>query len=185
MHEGIYTYAILIAGLMGVLTAYLYFNIWGKAEKGHKIFMGDSGSLTLGFILGFLLIKFAMHNPNVMPYRNNSLLITYTLLIVPCFDVVRVIITRLRNHYPIFKADKNHIHHKLMRAGMSQHQALVTILLLALAFVFINKMLRPGLESDIIVLIDIIIYTAFQLIIDVFIRRKERTQQHEGSVISK
>ena len=68
---------------------------------------------------------------------------------------------------------------------MSQHQALVTILLLALAFVFINKMLRPGLESDIIVLIDIIIYTAFQLIIDVFIRRKERTQQHEGSVISK
>lgn len=185
IHEGIYTYAILIAGLMGVLTAYLYFNIWGKAEKGHKIFMGDSGSLTLGFILGFLLIKFAMHNPNVMPYRNNSLLITYTLLIVPCFDVVRVIITRLKNHYPIFKADKNHIHHKLMRAGMTQHQALVTILLLAVAFVVINTAMRPELRSDLVVLIDIIVYTAFQLVTDVFVRRKERGMQHEADYISK
>ena len=185
IHEGIYTYAILIAGLMGVLTAYLYFNIWGKAEKGHKIFMGDSGSLTLGFILGFLLIKFAMHNPNVMPYRNNSLLITYTLLIVPCFDVVRVIITRLKNHYPIFKADKNHIHHKLMRAGMTQHQALVTILLLAVAFVVINTAMRPELRSDLVVLIDIIVYTAFQLVTDVFVRRREHGMQHEADCISK
>lgn len=185
IHEGIYTYAILIAGLMGVLTAYLYFNIWGKAEKGHKIFMGDSGSLTLGFILGFLLIKFAMHNPNVMPYRNNSLLITYTLLIVPCFDVVRVIITRLKNHYPIFKADKNHIHHKLMRAGMTQHQALVTILLLAVAFVVINTAMRPELRSDLVVLIDIIVYAAFQLVTDVFVRRREHGMQHEADCISK
>lgn len=185
IHEGIYTYAILIAGLMGVLTAYLYFNIWGKAEKGHKIFMGDSGSLTLGFILGFLLIKFAMHNPNVMPYRNNSLLITYTLLIVPCFDVVRVIITRLKNHYPIFKADKNHIHHKLMRAGMTQHQALVTILILAVTFVVINTAMRPELRSDLVVLIDIIVYTAFQLVTDVFVRRKEHGMQHEADCISK
>lgn len=185
IHEGIYTYAILIAGLMGVLTAYLYFNIWGKAEKGHKIFMGDSGSLTLGFILGFLLIKFAMHNPNVMPYRNNSLLITYTLLIVPCFDVVRVIITRLKNHYPIFKADKNHIHHKLMRAGMTQHQALVTILILAVTFVVINTAMRPELRSDLVVLIDIIVYTAFQLVTDVFVRRREHGMQHEADCISK
>lgn len=174
MHEGIYTYAILIAGLMGVLTAYLFFNIWGKPEKGHKIFMGDSGSLTLGFILGFLLIKFAMHNPNVMPYHNNSLLITYTLLIVPCFDVVRVIITRLKNRHPIFKADKNHIHHKLMRAGMSQHQALVTILLLAATFIVLNKALRPVMKSDLIVLTDILVYTGFQLVTDIFIRKNER-----------
>jgi len=164
-----------LSGLyMGVLTAYLFFNIWGKPEKGHKIFMGDSGSLTLGFILGFLLIKFAMHNPNVMPYRNNSLLITYTLLIVPCFDVVRVIITRLKNRHPIFKADKNHIHHKLMRAGMSQHQALVTILLLAATFIVLNKALRPVMKSDLIVLTDILVYTGFQLVTDIFIRKNER-----------
>ena len=115
-----------------------------------------------------------MHNPNVMPYRNNSLLITYTLLIVPCFDVVRVIITRLKNRHPIFKADKNHIHHKLMRAGMSQHQALVTILLLAATFVVLNKALRPIMKSDIIVLTDILVYTVFQLVTDIFIRKNER-----------
>lgn len=177
--EGIYTYAILIAGLMGVLSSYMYFNVWGNAEKGHKIFMGDSGSLTIGFILGFLLIKFAMHNPNVMPYRNYSLLTSYTLLIVPCFDVVRVILTRLRNHKHIFQADKNHIHHKLLRAGMTQHQALTTILCLALLFVALNHMLYPAIKSTMVLVADIIVYTVFQLITDVFIRRKAKAEKEQ------
>ena len=47
---------------MGVLIPFLYHNIWGKQEKNQKIFMGDSGSLTLGYILGVLLIKFCMYN---------------------------------------------------------------------------------------------------------------------------
>ena len=132
VREGLFTYSILIAGLMGVLVPYLYFNVLGSVEKKQKIFMGDSGSLTLGFILGFLFIKFAMDNPNVMPFRKDSLLLSFTMLIVPMIDVVRVVIARTLHRRPLFQADKNHIHHKLMRAGMTQHQALVTILLLAL-----------------------------------------------------
>ena len=60
--------------------------------------MGDSGSLTLGFILGFLTVKLSMDNPNVMPLKDdNRLLIAYSLLIVPMFDVVRVSLIRLRH----------------------------------------------------------------------------------------
>ena len=98
--------------MMGVITAYLYYNLFGKAEKKQKIFMGDSGSLTIGFILGFLFIKFAMNNTAIMPYRSDSLLLAYTLLIVPCFDVVRVALTHIRKGTSIFHPDKNHIHHK-------------------------------------------------------------------------
>ena len=113
LREQIGVYCILIAGLMGVLVPFIYHNIWGNAEKNQKIFMGDSGSLTLGYILGVLLVKFCMYNPHVMVGQKDSILLSVTLLIAPTFDVFRVIIVRLLHHRPVFGADKNHIHHKL------------------------------------------------------------------------
>ena len=158
---------------MGVLVPYLYFNVLGSVEKKQKIFMGDSGSLTLGFILGFLFIKFAMDNPNVMPFRKDSLLLSFTMLIVPMIDVVRVVIARTLHRRPLFQADKNHIHHKLMRAGMTQHQALITILLLALAFTTINVTLSHLGYYDItlIVLVDLLVFVLFMTMVNKRIRK--------------
>lgn len=171
--EGVWSYCVLIAGLMGVLVSFLYFNIWGKAERNRKIFMGDSGSLTLGFILGFLVVKFAMKNTYVMPYRSDCLLMSYTLLIVPCFDVVRVIITRLRDGQPLFKADKRHIHHKLLRCGLSQHKALLCILGMALLYDVVNFMLYPSVSITVIVAVDVAAYVAFNFFLDHVIRKRE------------
>ena len=170
--EQIWIYCILIAGLMGVLIPFLYHNIWGKQEKNQKIFMGDSGSLTLGYILGVLLIKFCMYNPYVMPYQKGATLLSVTLLLVPTFDVFRVIIVRILHRKPLFRADKNHIHHKLMRAGMTQHQALISIVALSIIFILINLSLFNHLLVTWIIAIDIIIYIAFHYTLDVFIRRK-------------
>ena len=68
------TYSILAAGMMGALTAFLYFNLFGKLEKNTKIFMGDSGSLSLGFTLGFLFIKCASDNTAIWPTRQEALI---------------------------------------------------------------------------------------------------------------
>lgn len=136
--EGIIAYSILIAGLIGILIPFLYFNIFGKAENNRKIFMGDSGSLTLGFILGFLFVKFTMDNPNVKHFRLESMMLAYSLLIVPSFDVVRVTLVRLFHKAHIFQADKNHIHHKLMRTGINQHMTLICIMALTIAFFLMN-----------------------------------------------
>ena len=174
--EGIWSYCVLVSGLMGVLVSYLYYNVLGSAERHRKIFMGDSGSLTIGFILGFLSIKFAMNNTAVMPYRSDSLLLAYTLLIVPCFDVVRVSFARMRKHRSIFQADKNHIHHKLMRCGFSQHASLGIILLLALVFCAVNVSLLSCVKTTVIVIVDVVLYTAFQLEIDRRIRHREQVQ---------
>lgn len=171
--QGVWSYVILIAGLIGVLVPYQYFNILGKTEKNRKIFMGDSGSLTLGYILGFLFVKYSMDNPNVMHFRTDGLLLAYTLLIVPTFDVARVILIRMRNRKPIFRADKNHIHHKLMKAGMSQHQAMISILLISILFIIINTVLYHFFYATFIVLIDIILYTMFHLVVDVVINKKK------------
>ena len=174
--ENLGAYCMLISGLMGVLIPYLYFNLFGDVEKGQKIFMGDSGSLTLGFILSFLAIKFAMDNPNVKPFQSDSLLLAYTLLIVPVFDVVRLILFRWRKHQGIFQPDKNHIHHKLMRIGLSQHKALFVILALALMFAMINIVMNYQLQihTTIIVLTDVVIYTVFHLYLDRRLRLVEK-----------
>ena len=172
MADHLYAYCVLIAGLMGVLAAFVYFNIWGSEEKKTKIFMGDSGSLTLGFILGFLFVKYVMINPESNIYHADALSIAISLIIVPMFDVVRVSLARMSHHRHIFKADKNHIHHKLMRAGLTQHQTLCTILALALFFIVINLLLIHHVGVTWIVVIDVVLWTLFNFLLNKYLQSK-------------
>ena len=165
-----YTYTVLAAGMMGALVTFLYFNLFGKAEKNTKIFMGDSGSLSLGYTLGFFAIKAAMDHPVIWETRPEAFLYPLTLLFVPIADVVRVTLYRLFHGHPLFDADKNHIHHKLMRAGLTQHQALAVILLITIGIYAINYMLYPTLFSTAIVGIDTLIYIIVNVVINLRIK---------------
>ncbi len=157
-------YSMLISGMIGILIAYMYFNIFGKAEKNRKIFMGDSGSLTLGYVLGFLLVETSMDMGDQRLFVSNPLLTSFSLIAVPVFDVVRVILIRLRTHKAIFGADKNHIHHKMLYLGFTQHQALLLILTMALCYIALNALLmNEDIDSTLIVVIDVAIYVAFNL----------------------
>ena len=169
----VYTYTIIIAGMMGALVAFAYFNLFGKAERNTKLFMGDSGSLSLGFTLGFLAVKCAMQNTNIWPYRPEAIIVPITLLFVPTADVVRVTLYRFKHHKPLFDADKNHIHHKLMRTGMNQHQALGIILAMALGYIAINGLLYQVFHATIIVIIDIVLYC----IVNMCINRKMKVTE--------
>ena len=178
-------YEVMIAGLLGVLVVYLYFNMWGKVEKGTKIFMGDSGSLTLGFFLAFLFVKAIAVNPNVMPMSPKRVLIAYSLLIIPTFDVVRVVLHRIRNRKPIFDADKSHIHHKFLAMGYNQHYTLFIIILLALAFIGTNVIpgnMSVGLTG--ILLIDIALYTMLHIGINqkINLKSREKTIQNKTEI---
>ena len=157
----VHTYSILIAGMIGALVAFLYFNLFGKPERNTKIFMGDSGSLSLGFTLGFFFIKCASDNTAIWITRQEALLVPLTLLFVPMADVFRVTLYRQVHHKPLFLADKNHIHHKLMRAGLTQHQTLACILCLSVFFVILNYLLYTVLSSTWILVIDILCYNLF------------------------
>ncbi|MDO4161208.1 MAG: MraY family glycosyltransferase [Prevotellaceae bacterium] len=171
--QGVWSYSILIAGLIGVLVSFLYFNLFGEVEKNRKIFMGDSGSLTIGFILGFLCIKYSMDNVLVMSDHKFSFIMAFTLLIVPMFDVVRVFLVRIYHHKSPFTADKNHIHHKFMKAGCSQHKTLVMILMLAVFYIFLNHYLLCVLSNTIVFVVDVVIYIGLNLILNYFIKKKE------------
>lgn len=171
--QGIWIYAILIAGLIGVLVAFLYFNLFGDIKKNKKIFMGDSGSLTLGFILGFLCVKYSMYNTSVMVHHKYHFIMAFTLLIVPMFDVVRVFGVRIYHHKSPFLADKRHIHHKLMAAGLTQHQALLTIIGLALLYIFLNHMLLKVICSTAVFAVDVALYICLNLLLNTKIRKVE------------
>jgi UDP-N-acetylmuramyl pentapeptide phosphotransferase/UDP-N-acetylglucosamine-1-phosphate transferase len=155
------------------LAAFSYFNIFGKADKNTKIFMGDSGSLSLGYCIGFLAVKCVMNNTNIWPTRPEAFIVPFTLVFVPTADVVRVTLHRLRHRQPLFIADKNHIHHKLMRAGLSPHMTMVTLLLLSVAFIVLNYVVA-SMSQTLMVIMDIVLFTLMHIIINIFIYRKER-----------
>lgn len=171
--QGIWTYSILIAGLIGVLVAFLYFNLFGNAANNRKIFMGNAGSLTLGFILGFLCVKYTMHNPAIKFYQVIDFIMAFTFILIPMFDTVRVSLVRICHGGSPFKADKRHIHHKFMRAGLSQHQTLTCIIILAVAYIAINAALLNIISNTYVFMIDIAIYISINIMLNYFIRKKE------------
>lgn len=171
--QGIWTYSILIAGLIGVLVAFLYFNVFGNADKNRKIFMGDAGSLTLGFILGFLCVKYTMYNSAVIFHHDIDFIMAFTFVLIPMFDTVRVSLVRICHGGSPFKADKRHIHHKFMRAGLSQHQTLVCIIAIAAAYIAVNAALLNVFDNTFVFLTDVVIYICINSTLNHFIRKKE------------
>lgn len=168
--DHLFYYCLLIASLMGVLIPYLRYNMFGNAEKGQKIFMGDSGSLSLGFILSFLAVKYCMDTPNIA-YDPDRLLWAWTFLAVPCFDVVRVFFFRILHHKSPFHPDKNHIHHKLLAIGLSQHKALAVIILLQLTIIATNALFVDTISMPFILIADIFIYCLAIATIDIIADR--------------
>ena len=132
---------------------------FGDVNKQKKIFMGDTGSLTIGMIFSFLFIKLLMVDDISSIGNFNIFLLAFSPLMIPCFDVVRVVIHRLKNKKNPFLADRNHIHHKLLAIGLSQRKAMMLILLTAFLWVMFNLTLMLFLDVNVVLLIDIAIYT--------------------------
>jgi len=155
---GAEVFSNLSFSLAGAVFGFFLYNYFGKIN-GNKIFMGDSGSLFLGYVISYLAIKYQMSNWNIFEYRENSFLISFSLLMLPCFDVVRVAIGRKLNGKKMFDPDKTHIHHLIMATGLGMHQTLLVILITFGAFCIINYGLFIfGLNISMIILVDAISY---------------------------
>lgn len=161
--KGLWMYSILSFSTFGVLIPFFYYNVFGSADRARKIFMGDTGSLTLGYILSFLAIKYSQNNPEVTSYTEGAFVIAFSTLIVPAFDVIRVIMLRLRNGKSPFEPDQNHIHHKFLAMGFTPHKAMITILLISCGFSTINILLMPWVNNTVMLIGDIIVWIALNL----------------------
>lgn len=136
LFDGLWILSLLAFTCVGVLIPFFAYNVFGSAEKGRKIFMGDTGSLTMGYILSFLVIKYCMNlgHSNVQSY-SGTLAIAFSILLVPCMDVIRVVLGRIRRGKNPFLPDKTHIHHKFIAMGFSTRRSLVLIQVMSLSFI--------------------------------------------------
>lgn len=150
--------ASLDAAIVGSLIVFWCFNVFGKVG-GMKIFMGDSGSLFLGYVCAYMSIKSLMRPIAPENCGEKQMLISITLLLIPVLDVVRVALQRRFTGHGIFEPDKTHIHHIFMSLGLSMHAALVCILVLFLLICGINYALwQCHFLMPFIVLMDVAIY---------------------------
>jgi UDP-N-acetylmuramyl pentapeptide phosphotransferase/UDP-N-acetylglucosamine-1-phosphate transferase len=131
---GDFDWVMLTAGLAGSLFTFSFFNVFGKTNK---IFMGDTGSLTLGFMMSLIAIHFNEKNidPAIPYFINAAPAVSIGILLIPIFDTLRVILFRLINRKSPFDPDKTHIHHYLLYLGLSHLNA--TLVLLGSSLIFI------------------------------------------------
>ena len=122
---------------VGALAPFFYYNVYGKTKRKRRIFMGDTGSMTLGLTVAFLVIRYTAGDPSE-PNPGGNLLVAFSVVLVPILDVVRVVIIRFLKRRPLFLPDNNHIHHFLISLGISRKNALWSILLIALGFIVFN-----------------------------------------------
>ncbi len=132
---GEYNYPLVILSvvIIGSILGYLYYNL--SNYRYNKIFMGDTGSMILGFLLAFTAINFIdifidKQLPNVPRYYLQSApAIAVAILILPIVDTLNVIIIRLSRKQSPFIADKNHIHHTLLELGITHRRSTFYIIL--------------------------------------------------------
>jgi UDP-N-acetylmuramyl pentapeptide phosphotransferase/UDP-N-acetylglucosamine-1-phosphate transferase len=113
--------ASLAFTLSGALAGFLRFNF----SNTSKIFMGNTGSLILGFLLAFFAVRFVNLNVSFRYEPTaffNAPIIAIVILIIPIFDTLRVFLVRILSGRSPFSADRNHMHHILLDSGLSHIQ---------------------------------------------------------------
>jgi UDP-N-acetylmuramyl pentapeptide phosphotransferase/UDP-N-acetylglucosamine-1-phosphate transferase len=127
-------YAILAFALAGSLIPFLYYNINGKENK---LYLGDTGSLLIGFIITVLVFRFNQLNSlnQSIHYFVASPSFSFAVVLVPMFDIVRIFIIRIFHRESLFKSDRRHLHHILVDLGLTHLQSTALLLGVNLAFI--------------------------------------------------
>ena len=171
-HE--YQYAIMAFALAGALIGFLRYNLMGGINK---IFMGDTGSLLAGFILAILAVNFNECNkdPLALHYITAAPAVSIGILMLPLYDTARVMLVRMMKRHSPFKADKNHIHHQLLRLRYTHVQATLLLTTVSIGFTVLAFSLK-NLGVLWLTLVLVLTATALYLLpITMWTRRARRT----------
>lgn len=146
-----------LAVFSGVLITSILGFLWHNRPPA-KIFMGDTGSMLIGFYLSFLVISFvnlSITSPTVIQWQPAAPVIAVAVLMIPLYDTFRVFTLRtLRGKSP-FAPDRSHVHHHLLDAGFSHGQAsiflfLVNILVIGTAILLSQYLSNTGVLFSIL-----------------------------------
>lgn len=172
--------SIMAFALIGSLAIFFRYNVFGRKNK---IFMGDSGSLVMGYIIYILVINFLEINKtnslglplNGEFYMRSSPAMSVAILAVPLLDTLRVMITRIKNGNSPFKPDKNHMHHLLLSIGLKHRQ--VTYILCAVNISFIAvAIIGHSWKNSILVIVTLLMAVLYTLLLWRVVDKHKRKQ---------
>lgn len=158
---GTYNYplVILCTVIIGAVLAFLYYNL--SNYRSRKIFMGDTGSMILGFLLAFTAILFInifidKKEPLAPRYHLNSApVIAIAIVILPIIDTLKVMLIRFFKGQSLFEADNNHIHHSMLQLGLTHRRSTTYIILYYLFLIGVTYYFRH-LEINLLLVIVIV-----------------------------
>ena len=153
--------ALIAFALSGGILAFMYFNL-----NPARIFMGDTGSLILGFVIAVLCIRLLQVNifsaNSIIPHAPVFVL---GIVFIPVFDTIRVFATRIWRGKSPFVADKTHIHHLLTNQGFS-HAFAAKLICILHGFLLIEVYWLRALQPELV----LAILVAFMLLVTVFLK---------------
>ncbi len=142
--HGYYDYSIMSACIFGAILAFLKFNY-----PPAKIFLGDSGSLSLGLLTATMAIEFIelssqqLYTSSHLPYYVTSgPAMAIAILIIPIFDTLRVFTLRILHKKSPFSPDRNHHHHRLLDLGFTHEQTSAILIITNIVFIFLTYHLQ-------------------------------------------
>jgi len=137
-----FSYAVICFALAGSLLAFFYFN---ALSRKNKIFLGDTGSMIIGFLLAVFtiyLIEMPSESDNSQKALPISPAMSFAILFIPVFDSIRVSIIRILNGKAIYTADRNHIHHKLLKLTGNHLKATLILITSNILLIILVYLLR-------------------------------------------
>ncbi|MBR1397178.1 MAG: undecaprenyl/decaprenyl-phosphate alpha-N-acetylglucosaminyl 1-phosphate transferase [Selenomonadaceae bacterium] len=149
LEDNILLVAVLTAALAGAAIGFLYYNF-----NPACIFMGDTGSMFLGFMLAGISIIGAVKCAATI-----ALIVPILALGLPIMDTTFAIVRRYRGGVPIFQPDKGHLHHRLLGLGFTQRQAVLLMYVIS-ALLGLSAVALTEVSSQIAVMILIVVVTA-------------------------
>lgn len=153
------SYSVFSFILVGAILSFLVYN-WHPA----KIFMGDTGSLSLGFALAVLTVLFIDKNGTMANYQgwkfNAPIASGIALLIIPIYDTSRIFVKRIMKGRSPMAPDKSHVHHFLLRMGLRHDQVTLTLVFIKIGFIslmFLGSSLNDYVMLPLVILIAVIL----------------------------
>jgi UDP-GlcNAc:undecaprenyl-phosphate GlcNAc-1-phosphate transferase len=134
---------------------------------GRKVFLGDAGSMMIGYFLAWTLIQLSQQ-----PEPHLSTIDVLWCVALPVLDTLQVMVRRMREGKSPFKPDRGHIHHIMMDAGLSAHTTLVLLIGLAMALVAMGTLTRHLAPGS-----NLMTFAAITLIYVALVGRVYRAQQ--------
>ena len=121
IQQGFYPVAVITAALAGGIVGFMRYNF-----NPAIIFMGDTGSMFIGYMLAAISIFGAVKSAATI-----ALIVPAIALGLPIMDTAFAIVRRYTNGRPIFQPDKGHLHHRLLAMGMTQRQAVLLMYIIS------------------------------------------------------